>query len=58
MVVWLVAGLVEMVADINDIWVSFAAQKQVQLAILVPSILIDAFDSDCFIVKQVGSTVD
>ena len=58
MVVWLVAGLVEMVADINDIWVSFAAQKQVQLAILIPSILIDAFDSDCIIVKQVGSTVD
>ena len=58
MVVWLVAGLVEMVADINDIWVSFAAQKKVQLAILIPSVLIDAFDSDCVIVKQVGSTVD
>ena len=58
LIIWLVTSLVEVVADINDIRMSFTALKQLQLTILVPGVLVNAFDSNCSTVEQISSAVD
>ena len=58
LIIWLVTGLVEVVADINHIRMSFTALKQLQLTILIPGVLVNAFDSDCGTVEQISSAVD
>ena len=46
------------VADAQNVGVVPGAQQQVQLAILVPSVLIDALNRDYFISLQVRCPID
>ena len=57
-VVWTIAIGVIVIADPQNIGVISGAPQQLQFSILVPSVLINAFDRDDFISIQIRATID
>ena len=57
-VVRTVAVGVVVVFDIYDVGVPTSVLQQVQLSILVPCVLVNAFDCHCFLGHEVGASVD